>query len=275
MRHVYTTLLTVTLGCIAPDHADAYPGLLLYCERWLAGQMGYMRAAFMADGALDGACEINISSVLGSRLLEGNTYSITVSSSSPSLFKLHSSDGQCMGDDYSPSGMSRWKSFSWVAPAKQTRAGGASLSFFAVCSTGFDAIAAATPVRIGTTGGIVESDTHRMGDSISHNSSDHFNQSRRIRKSNHSSNASQFDVAQNVFHGEKATHGKVGRLDRATELVAEPRVGDDGHTNLSNEVIGLVIACLFASVAAVVAMRSHARSRCFSETIMENPMLME
>jgi len=141
-------------GCATLGHASAYPGLLVGCDPWQAGQLGYMEATIMEDGASSSRCDINISTLLSDGVVAGEVHSITVSSRDPSLYKLHSSDGQCLGHDYDPGAMALSRSFSWHVPADTSKALGTGLTFYALCSTGFHSLVAAAPVRLGVASGL-------------------------------------------------------------------------------------------------------------------------
>lgn len=68
----------------------------------------------------------------------GQTYNITVKAARDALFKLHSSDGQCLGQSVGFDEASTSKTFLWTAPAED-------VTFYALCGASYAQIYSAEP----------------------------------------------------------------------------------------------------------------------------------
>lgn len=123
------SVMRLFVSCGMLDFVSAWPKYLSRCKAWAAGDDGMMDAAEITDGAGGGACMIDASAIPASGYKAGVSYSISVSSNIGSMYKLHSSDEQCLGDDasYAVAGS---KVFPWTAPAS----GSSAVTFYALCA---------------------------------------------------------------------------------------------------------------------------------------------
>jgi len=102
---------------------------------------GHMGASTLADGS-SGSCVINSDGVPAGGYVGGETYTIEVSASENSLYKFHSSDGQCLGSSTSAGDRNGMTTFEWLAPCDE------SVNFYAICSTDYNSLGAATSVAV-------------------------------------------------------------------------------------------------------------------------------
>jgi len=130
--------MLLAVSCLY-DCIHAYPGRISSCSAWQVGDPGHMGAPTLTDGT-GGDCVISTDHLPSSGFTQRMLYSITVSSSSPSLYKLYSSDGQCLGDAVSRESRAISSNFSWLAPY----AGADNITFHALCSSGYNSLVVAT-----------------------------------------------------------------------------------------------------------------------------------
>eukprot|EP00928_Gymnodinium_smaydae_P079510 TRINITY_DN63416_c0_g1_i1.p1 TRINITY_DN63416_c0_g1~~TRINITY_DN63416_c0_g1_i1.p1 ORF type:complete len:367 (+),score=25.19 TRINITY_DN63416_c0_g1_i1:53-1153(+) len=131
-----TILASILALCLFYVPAGAFPSFLRICRPWRAGERrNIMSQTILSDGQDNAACMFALDSMPTS-VVPGQQYNVTLVASKPSLFKLYSSDGQCIGDDDFTVDPATSKTFAWTAPG-----GGPSQSvaLHALCCADYDA----------------------------------------------------------------------------------------------------------------------------------------
>ena len=132
--------LVVLFVCMA--EVAGYPNLARACSAWVAGDVKpFMGSGTLVDGG-SSACTVVVSPTT---LKAGSVYSVTVSSSESSLFKLHSDDSQCLGVSTSSNEKATSEVFSWTAPVNAA----GTIQFYALCAGSWaGTMYAANPVAL-------------------------------------------------------------------------------------------------------------------------------
>eukprot|EP00929_Paragymnodinium_shiwhaense_P064813 TRINITY_DN32516_c0_g1_i1.p1 TRINITY_DN32516_c0_g1~~TRINITY_DN32516_c0_g1_i1.p1 ORF type:complete len:245 (+),score=52.16 TRINITY_DN32516_c0_g1_i1:57-791(+) len=129
----------------------AIPEYIQVCKAWEPGMRGYMWVEKLMDGSKptkkskNGACWVEWPYATKA-FVGGQTYDVTMRSEEPMLFKFHSTDGTCLGNDgfdSLPGSLKTARNFSWTAPTERS-----SVEFYALCAPGQEAIYAVKPLKV-------------------------------------------------------------------------------------------------------------------------------
>eukprot|EP00928_Gymnodinium_smaydae_P066296 TRINITY_DN49332_c0_g1_i1.p1 TRINITY_DN49332_c0_g1~~TRINITY_DN49332_c0_g1_i1.p1 ORF type:complete len:218 (-),score=8.57 TRINITY_DN49332_c0_g1_i1:275-892(-) len=134
-------LISVATFGAACHLCSSFPGYVSRCRPWLAGERGYMGVQSLLDGRERGDCKISVDPSSASSMGR-EAYTVTVSSGQPMLFKLYSTDGQCLGEDLSFDSFATFKTFVWEASTDA-----AEIYFHALCANKYIDMYAAAPLR--------------------------------------------------------------------------------------------------------------------------------